>query len=276
MKLNPLGEIMNLPDAFDQIKKTKHDSSFEDLGEWLDQNTSKPKKMKTFYKYAASLIFAAMILIACTVPVQHEEEIGFMIKGISSNNESSLTENLKSAKSIFGKQVVMSFIIIEGFIANKGDGKESSQEAEVVLMLPKADLEEANTKMDRLNSIFNFDQVDLMPIEKEVEVPLYQAALSQVNLNFGKAISEEVLIERFNKVLHENSNVAGNAELTTDEDGNKVVEIIIEERSSNSKIKGALHELDPSTIKSISVSKDKNGNNVIDLDIIEQELKEQN
>lgn len=217
-----------------------------------------------------------MILIACTVPVQHEEEIGFMIKGISSNNESSLTENMKSAKSIFGKQVVMSFIIIEGFIANKGDGKESSQEAEVVLMLPKADLEEANTKMDRLNSIFNFDQVDLMPIEKEVEVPLYKAALSQVNLNFGKGISEEVIIERFNKVLHENSNVAGKAELNTDKDGNKVVEIIIEERSSNSEIKGALHELDPSTIKSISVSKDKNGNNVIDLDIIEQEIKEQN
>jgi hypothetical protein len=264
---------MNLPDAFDQIKKTKHDSSFESLNGWLDQNTSKPKKMKTFYKIAASFVLTAFVLIACSLPVQHEEEIGFMIKGISSNSEASLIENMKNAKSEFGKQVVMNFIVIEGFSVSEGKGKEPRQEAEVILMLPNANVEEANAKMDRLNSIFNFDQMNLMPIEEEVEVPLYQAALSQVNLNFGKSISEEVLIERFNKVLHENSTVPGKAKLNTDAEGNKYVEIIIEDAQSTLEIKNALNNIGADKIRSVKISKDKDGNKVIDLDIKEDEIE---
>jgi hypothetical protein len=263
-KLNPLGEIMDLPDAFNQLKNTKHDSSFENLGDWLNQNTSKPKKMKTFYKIAASLTFATMVLIACTVPVQHEEEIGYMIKGISTAPEGTLVESMKKAKVTFGKQIVMSYMI------NEIDGQDPIHQGEIVLLLPDADEVEARSKMEKLNATFKFDTIDLLPIEEVVEKPLYESALSQVNINFGKGLSEEVIIERFNKVLHENSNVAGKATLNTDEEGNKVVEIIIEESEMNGKIKGALNELDPKTIKSITISEDENGNKVIDMDIKEE------
>lgn len=271
-KLNPLGDIMNLPDAFDQLKNTKHNSSFENLGDWLENNNSKPGKMKSLYKVAASLIFTTLILIACTVPVQHEEEIGFMIKGVSSNTGASMIENMKNAKSVFGRQVVMNYIVIDGFKVGESKVKESTRKAEIILMLPNADAEEASAKKDQLNSIFSFDQVHVIPIEEEVEVPLYVAALSQVNLNFGKSLSEEVIVERFNKTLQENSNVAGKVELTTDKDGNKVVAIVIEDASSNLEIKGVLNEINVNSIQSISVSKDKSGKKVIDINMKEEEI----
>lgn len=263
-KSNPSGEHMNLQEAFNQLKKEEHTASFENLGTWLDQNSKKPNTMKNIYKIAASFIFATMILIACTVPVQHEEEIGYMIKGIATNGSNSLVENIKNAKSIFGKQVLVSFV------ATEETGKESVNKAEIILMLPNADISEAKSKMDKLSAIFNFDTIDLLPIEEEREVPLYEAALSQININFGKALSEEVIIERFNKVLHENSNVSGKAELSTDEYGNKVVEIIIEEYESNDKIKGALNGINPNTIKSIKIIKEADGNKIINMEIEEE------
>jgi len=273
-KSNPLGDAMNLQDAFDRLKNSKHDSSFENLGKWLDQNHKKPKKMKTFYKIAASFVLTTFVLIACSLPVQHEEEIGFMIKGISSNTEASLIENMENAKSVFGRQVVMNFIVVEGF--STGKVNQPRQEAEIILMLPEADVEEANEKMDKLNDIFNFDKVNLMPVEEEVEIPLYKAALSQVNLNFGKALSEEVIIERFNSFLHENSTVPGKAKLNTDTEGNKYVEIIIEDAESTTEMKSVLHNIEADKIKSVTISKDKYGNKVIDLDLKEEEIEIEN
>lgn len=266
-KLNPLGEIMNLPDAFKKIKNTKHDSSFENMGDWLVNNNSKPKKMKSLYKIAASLIFATMILIACTVPVQHEEEIGYMIKGVSSISESTLVENMKRAKATFGSQLVMSYMVTDK------NGEAPVHHGEIVLLLPDADEVEAKLKMEELDNLFSFDTIDLLPIEEKVEKPLYEVALSKININFGPEISEEVILERFNKTLNEKSNISGKASITKDENGNKVVEIIMEEGGINKDMKGALDELDPSMIKSIKISKDANGNRVIDMDIKEEEIE---
>jgi len=265
-KLNPLGEIMNLPDAFNKYKNTKHDSSFENLGDWLNQNTSKPKKMKTLYKIAASFVLTALVFIACTVPVQHEEEIGYMIKGVSSAPKTTLDENMKSAKVTFGNQIVMSYLI------NEGGGEKDVNHAEVVLILPDADESEARSKMEKLNSTFNFDTIDLMSIEESVEKPLYEAALSKININFGDEITEEVIVERFNKMLHDKSNVKGKASITKDINGNKVVEIIMEERRIDDNTEDALNTIDPNSIKSIKISKDKNGDKVIDIDL--KEIKE--
>ena len=262
-KLNPLGEIMNLSEAFNQLKNKKHDSSFENLGEWVNQNTSKPKKMKTFYKIAASFVLTAFVLIACSIPVQQEEEIGFMIKGISSNPESELMENMTKAKGSFGNQVVMSYLVTEE------NGEAPTHKGEVILLLPNADEVEARLKMEQLNSTFNFDTIDLMPIEEEVEKPLYEAALSKININFGAEIPEEVIVERFNKMLQEKSNVSGKASLTKDENGNKVVEIVMEERIDGNT-KDVLNQINPNSIKSIKITKDAEGKKIIEMDVEEK------
>lgn len=261
-KLNPLGEIMNLPEAFNQLKNKKHDSSFENLGEWVNQNTSKPKKMKTFYKIAASFVLTAFVLIACSIPVQHEEEIGFMIKGISSNPESELIENMKKAKESFGNQVGMSFSVIHI------DGESSKSSGEIILLLPHADENEARTKMQKLDALFGFETIDLHPIEENVEEPLYKAALSKINIKFGDSLSDEVIVEQFNKALHENTSLSGNAEFKKDKNGNKVFELVITEESLKES-GNLLNGIDPNSIKSIKITKDAEGKKIIEMDVDE-------
>lgn len=230
-KLNPLGENMNLPDAFNQLKNTKHDSSFENLGEWLNQNTSKPKKMKSFYKVAASLIFATMILIACTVPVQHEEEIGYMIKGLALDTESKSKQIFESKFKEAGlnpSQVSISQIIFEKEETN--DDKFT----EVVMVLPKADYKAAEDKKAALSRIFSFQSLEILPIEETVERTIFESTLHTFDLKVKEEITEEEISVSINKFLHENSNNKGNASLKTDKEGNRYVEIevVFEENSS--------------------------------------------
>jgi hypothetical protein len=259
-KLNPLGENMNLSGAFKKLTNTKHEASFENLGDWLNNNTSKPKKMKTFYKIAASFLFTAFVLIACSIPVQNEEAIGYMIKGVTTNSESELVENMKKAKGTFGNQIVMSFKVTEEI------GQEPTNYGEVILLLPNADEAEARSKMDKLSATFNFVTIDLLPIEETVKKPLYEAALSKININFDSDLSDEIILERFNEVLHEKSNVSGQAEISIDENGNKVVEILITEQLD----KNRLNQIDPTSIKSIRITKDADGKKVVDIDIKEE------
>lgn len=68
---------MNESNAFNTYKKHDHSESLKKLGPWLDQQSQKPNDMRQFYKIAASFLIAALVLVACTVPVEQEEEIGY-------------------------------------------------------------------------------------------------------------------------------------------------------------------------------------------------------
>lgn len=246
-KLNPLGEIMNLPDAFKQIKKTKHDSSFENLGDWLANNNSKPKKMKTFYKIAASLIFATMILIACTVPVQHEEEIGYMIKGIATSESVSLKSKLAQFPSIDPSQLSISEIIHEEI----GAGEETIERVEeIVMILPEANYKAAKDKKATLAGMFNFKSLEILPIEETVERTVFESALHTLDIKVKDEISDLKVANRINTFLHENSNAKGDAKVLTDKDGNRfvVLEVGIDKNSgaaTKRSIKSLVNELTP-------------------------------
>ncbi|MFY0684230.1 MAG: hypothetical protein JXR20_06745 [Balneola sp.] len=228
-KLNPLGEIMNLPDAFNQLKNTKHNSSFENLGDWLNHNTSKPKKMKSLYKIAASLIFVTMILIACTVPVQHEEEIGYMLKGLAPAMDANYKSNLKTEFEKVGlvpSQVRVSQVLIEHEETGETNGDKLT---EVIMVLPKADFAAAEDKKSKLAGIFDFQSLEILPIEETVERTVFESALHTFDLKVREEITEEEISARINKFLHENSDtMQGDAKIKTDQDGNRIVELSLE------------------------------------------------
>lgn len=266
-KLNPQGDDMNLPEAFNKIKKTKHDSSFEQLEDWLKNTNSKSTNMKTIYKVAATFIITAMVLIACSIPVEQNQEIGFMIKGKRSfeisntKSKNAFKESFDVAKGKFGDQIVF------GISVEQNNDSPPITTSEVVLLLPDANMDEVDLKLKELNTFFNFDDIDVLPIQQEREVPFYEAALSKFNIKMGVGISDEELVRKMNNVLHENSNISGKAEITTDENGNKIVEIIIEE-VGNEGSNDMLNTIDPESIKTITIKKQGN-DKVVDIEIIE-------
>ena len=217
---------MNLPEAFDQLKNTKHDTSFENLGEWLENNNSKPRKMKSLYKIAASLIFATLILIACTVPVQHEEEIGYMIKGIAPAMDTKSKINLAPRFQEVGldlSQVSISQVLIEHELTGETNGDKLT---EVVMILPNADYSAAENKKAALSGLFEFQSLKILPIEETVERTVFESALHTFDLKVKKEFTEEEISIRINRFIHENSErMHGDAKIKTDKEGNRYVEL---------------------------------------------------
>lgn len=233
-KLNPLGEIMNLQEALNQLKSTKHNSSFDNLGDWLENNNAKPRKMKSLYKVAASLIFTTLILIACTVPVQHEEEIGYMIKGLAPGIESKTKSNIASRFEEEGldiSQVSISQVLIEHEQTGETNGDKLT---EVVMVLPKADYKIAEQKKSALANVFNFQSLEILPIEETVERTVFESALHTFDLKVKEEISEEEIAIRINRFIHENSErMHGDAKIKTDKEGNRIVEISLIDAPDN-------------------------------------------
>lgn len=239
---------MNLPDAFNQLKNTKHDSSFENLGEWLGQNTSKPKKMKSLYKIAASLTLTALIFIACSIPVQQEEEIGYMIKGyIETEITVDLRTQLADAAAVKLTQLNANTVLHEEEqeieIVDQAENNFTQSMAEIVLILPDADINLANEKKNSMAAKFDFHSIEVLPIEETVERPFYEAALHNLDIKVGKELSEEQVVERINTFLHENSSSNGRAKISLDEQGNRFVEIAVDLSGDNHQVKRTVERL---------------------------------
>ena len=237
-KSNPLGEIMNLQDAFAKLKEVEHDSSFKNLGEWLNNNNSKPGKMKSIYKIAASFILAGLIFIACSMPVQQEEEIGYMIVGIIESDETDIKLKLNEA-SIDTNQIIINEIIYE--IEEEEQAHES--DSEIVLVLPDAPLETAIEKRELLESVFNFKSISMITMEEEVERPLYEVALKTFDIELRNDLPDSVIAKRIDKFLHENSSSTGTTNITYNEEGMRVVEIVTELEGTNLVIKQSVERL---------------------------------
>ena len=231
-KSNPLGEVMNLQDAFVKLKQTKHDSSFENLGEWLNNN-SKPRKMKSIYRIAASFILAGLIFIACSMPVQQEEEIGYMIKGLASVEVTKLKTNLAQIPNINLSELSLSQVIFE----EEESGEASpSKLTEVIMVLPEANYEAALNKKASLAGAFDFESLEILPIEETVERPLYEVALKTTfDLKLRNDLPDSLIAKRIDKFLHDNSSIEGNSKVHTDENGVRYVEIVIEDALDGAK-----------------------------------------
>lgn len=230
---------MNLQEAFNQLKKQKHDVSFDGLGEWLDQNTQKPKTMKNIYKIAASFIFATMILIACTVPVQQEEEVGYMIKGIASSESVDLKSKLSQIPDLDPSLISVHQILHEQM------GNEKIEElSEIMMVLAEANYEEAKKMSQTLGGIFDFRTIDILPIEEKVDRTIYQSVLRSFDVKVDDGITEDKLVARINSFIHEHSSEVSEAKIKEDKDGNRYVAFSINSGTeANIEIKRSVESL---------------------------------
>lgn len=259
-KSNPLGDSMNLSEAFNQLKKQEHDASFENLGEWLDQNHKKPKTMKNIYKIAASFVLATMILIACTVPVQQEEEIGYMIKGMASPEAMNLKFKFAAIPELDPSQISVHRVLHEEI------GKDNAQEfTEVVMILPEANYKAAEDKKAALSGVFDFQSLEILPIEETIERTFFESALHKLEFKVDSKLSDAKVATRINTFLHENSSSKGDAKVKIDENGNRyvVLEVGFAE-NSNIETKRSIEDL--------AIDLAPEGNKLMHKDISEEEI----
>jgi hypothetical protein len=227
-KLNPLGEAMNLHQAFDKLRGSDHSKSFDELGPWLDQNSKTTRPMKNIYKIAASFIVATLILIACSVPVEQEEEIGYMIKGISVETMETGKAKLAQLPSINKSEIRLAPVLHEMLIE---DGKvlPPEQVTELVLVLPDTDYESALIKKRALEDAMSFKSIEILPIEDTFERTIFESTLHKLDIREKESvITDEHFKMRVRSFLKENTESLTEefeVEIKLDDKGNRFVEI---------------------------------------------------
>ncbi len=233
------GDAMNLKEELNQFKKHTHEQSFEDLGSWLDQNHKKPRKMRPIYKIAASFAALMLVFVACSMPVQQQEELGYMIVGIVEAEGAEITEILSKSRSIDMNQIILNDVIYE----EEDDSEEAKAKAgkseahkEIVLVLPEADLDEATQKRNELQSMFSFESINVFPMEEEVERPLYEVALHSLNIKLDSSVPDSAVAYSIDKYLHENSSFEGSARVAYNEKGVRVVEVVEQVSNLSSRL----------------------------------------
>ena len=218
---NRWGSEMNESNAFNSYKKHDHTRSLEKLGPWLDQQSKKPNDMKQFYKIAASFIIAAIVLVACTVPVQQEEEIGYMIRGLITEQPIEGKGKIANLSAINLQEVQMIPVIHEEILP-EGENSNAQQLTEVVLLLPEASLGAAELKATALKSVLNFESINILPIQETVERTFFESALHKTfDVKIDPKLSEVEIASKINVFLHEHSSITEEVEVNVDEFGNR-------------------------------------------------------
>ena len=161
---NRWDSVMKVSDAFNSLKKHDHSASFDGLGPWLDQQSKRPKPMKNMYKIAASLVATALILVACTVPVESEEEIGYMIRGLTTES-AEVGKGKIAGLTGFDLAEIQFTPVIHEIIHEDGSLSEPEEMYEVVLVLPESNHDAAVQKVVALEAAMAFSHIQIMPIE---------------------------------------------------------------------------------------------------------------
>ena len=214
---------MKLDESFDALRKHDHSARFDELGPWLDQQSKKPKLMKNLSKIAASFVIGTLMLLACTVPVEHEEEIGYMIKGISVETISSGKDKVSRLSEVNLSEIQFTPVLHE-ILVEDGKALPPEEVTEVVLLLPEANYQAAEAKMNALEAVLSFKSIEIMPIEETVERTFFESALHKTfDMKLNPDLSEEEIEIRINTFLHENSEVAETIDVNVDESGNRHV-----------------------------------------------------
>ena len=219
---------MNLNESIQKLKETDHSSSFEQVEGWL---ASSKKSTRTFpvYKVAASFILLCFITIACSVPVSHDEEIGYVIKGTAPQEAAPSPEyNFRfDVKTKFEQAGINPSQVSVQQVLHEEPGKDPVEKMEVIMAFPDANRSLAEQKMASLSKVFNFERVEILPIEETVERTLFESALQTFDIRVKKEYEEVEVAAKINTFLHENSSFGGEVEIKIDENGNRYVEIEI-------------------------------------------------
>lgn len=236
-------KVMNMKEAFNSLKNHDHSASFEGLGPWLDQQSKRPKPMKNFYKVAASLIITALVLVACTMPVQTEEEIGHMIRGLTYES-AEISKGKIAGLSGFDLAEIQFTPVIHEIIHEDGSLSESQEMQELVLILPESNHDAAIQKVEALTAAIEFSHIEIMPIESTVERTFFENTLKNTfDIKIDPNLTEEEIQTSINIFLHENSNITETIEIKEDPNGNRHAVFVFEMEGGTFEVKRDIEQL---------------------------------
>ncbi len=231
---NRWGSVMNESNAFNTYKKHDHSESLKKLGPWLDQQSKKPNDMRQFYKIAASFLIAALVLVACTVPVEQEEEIGYMIRGLITEQPETGKGKVAALSAINLQEIQMIPVLHEEILPG-GETTNAQQLTEVVVLLPEANITAAEDKANALKAALTFTEIDILPIEETVERTFFESAMYKTfDVKIDPKLTQAQIAAKINAFLHENSSVTEKVDVEVHEDGSKhaVFRIQIDEKDA--------------------------------------------
>lgn len=206
---------MDFKKELDAYKKTDYTSTFDQANDWLGKQGTPSKKVRigSIYKVAASLLILSLGIVACSLPVDQKEELGYTVEAklkVDSQSESvdwkksmDLLMAFKSGEenpthinyNVVGTEEKISLQAVS-------ENPENLQvQFDVLVVLPEAGFDEANRKKEELASILAFDSIKILPIEGEVERPLYQAALNSLEI-VETEVPVETVVEGINSWMY--------------------------------------------------------------------------
>lgn len=164
---------MNLPDALHRLKNADHSDSFRQLEPWLNQHSPRKRRSPVF-KVAASFITLALIIVACSLPVDHTREAGYMISG-----KATLAGDMISYEEALTKRGIdINEIGMSQMFLQKGN-QPAQRLATIKWILPESSHEEAEEQARYLEEVFDVEYLDVIPITDTVREPLYATLLDK-------------------------------------------------------------------------------------------------
>ncbi len=216
---------------FAALKNADYSDTFPKVESWLYktntqmENQKKERKLKKMKQYflanklrlAYPIIFLAILIAACSMPVTQTETVGHMMTWTTPNGDTQAQEQIKNLDWIKGAQLSIS--------ENNDNGK---LETLYSALLPGSSGNQVDAYKRDLERIKDITSIKVMPLQENVKRPLYSAALNKffrVNIN-AEGMSDQDLKKEVERQLREQG-VNANIDFTTGPDGKRNIRMQI-------------------------------------------------
>jgi hypothetical protein len=224
------------PERFKSVLKNEdYSGSFNRVGTWLrnksvqNQNAKNERrfvKMKYYFfshkiRFVYAVIFLALVVAACNMPVTTHETMGHVIAWTIPEGNSGAADQINKLGWINRENLTMNENVDHG-----------RKEMLYTLTLPGTNEEQVNAYKQDLESIKDVTSIKILPLYDNVKRPLYSAALYRffrINVNATNMTDAELQQEITDKLREagvvniENPDI----EIKTDENGRRMINMKI-------------------------------------------------
>jgi len=215
------------------LKKKDHSDSFYKTEVWLKNSSasnSKPKnKIGIMIQYFlahkvkfALVVFTALVLAACNMPVTQNETVGHVITWSVENQEAG------------DKTTSLPWVDKNSLSLNENDNGDSKV-ISYNLILANSTMEQVQSYSKELEAIPGVLTVNLLPLTEEVERPLYSKMLDDVfkiDIN-AKNMTDEELSAEVERQLKEGGIDVQTINFRRDENNRRLIDIKMSENGQN-------------------------------------------
>lgn len=184
-----------------KLKENNYDSSFEKTSDWLIESQQKLLNLKTQRKKSimkeyitkhklqfAIIIFAALLLAACNMPVTQEDTVGYALSWtVPSSENKTVTDNLQKLSWYNNSNITAESKSVSG-----------QEITEYKLIVQSNDEKLVTSYKNDLERIKEITSIKILPLNESVKRPVYSAALHsffKIDIKSDKMSDEEVQAE---------------------------------------------------------------------------------